>query len=392
MLDDFIKYIKNTKDLTFEIFTNEKLRKFVIDNDLFWHCIDNISLKCGADKTFEIFKILVTMDSENKFLNENIYKMFNDDYFNENFYKSIFSYLKLKNKLDINLISHVLVNKCDNINFDLIKYLYTSEYKNIIINNFESILKNNYYNLEIKELIKDDEKLLIRYNNYINNNPSGLIYELIIKGFYIELEQAKKEKIFDTIKMIIDELLQYENINYSDIYYIGDGAFNYVVSIGDKVLKLGQKREIFKIDNNKRFLKPILRTEINKTDNKEVLGCIEITEKANITGITEEDLYIIYRELRENGYYWFDCREANLGRLIKKNKIYFKELNPVKEAINYKTENNDELDKNELVIIDNDYIFTEEEFYSLPQKTRETYMDSISEYEQKYQEEKRKVL
>ena len=61
-----------------------------------------------------------------------------------------------------------------------------------------------------------------------------------------------------------------------------------------------------------------------------------------------------------------------------------------KETINYTTENSIELEKGELVIIDNDYIFSEEDFNKLPEKERNAYSRGIYGYETKYKSEKRR--
>ena len=285
-----------------------------------------------------------------------MYIMFEYDNFDKDIFKYLFIFLesnKIINETDLNnLLEYIINNKVKYINYEFVDYLLNSKYKNIVINNFETILDNCYYLLDLKEI--------------------------------------KNEKIYDTVKQIIDELLNYEKLNYSDINFIGYGAYSFVVSIGSKVLKLGQKREVFKMDNNRRFLKPILRTEINKINSEEVLGCVEITEKVSTKNITENDIYIVYKELRDKGYIWADCRKDNVGRLLKDNKIYFNDLNPTLSAINYNTNNDEELARGELVIIDNDYIYSNEEFSSLSPREQDNYLDNIEEYEMKYQEEQRR--
>jgi len=287
------------------------------------------------------------------------------------------------------LIIYMIKNKCKNISYEFVEYLFYINDKSLIKDNFEEILKKFYYLFDLKELVKEDKELVNRLNNYINQNPENLIYEMLIKGFDLDLNIIKNEKIFDTVKTIIYELLESQNLKYSDINYIGNGAYNYVFEIGSKVLKIGKKREMFVMENNKRFLKPILRTQIDSILDEKILGCIEITEKVNTDGIDEIDAYIIYEELRNNGYIWVDCKPNNIGKLIKPNKVHFKNLSPVKEAINYTTDNLDDLTEGELIIIDNDYIYSLEDFKKLPEDSRELYLDAIKEYEEKYKKEGR---
>ena len=389
LLNNFELYISqiNKQDFLVNIVNNKEFSKFLIDNKLFWKHFPHIRRLYGEDTCCQIIKLLCVEDKENKFITPDIYIIFEYDYLNKNIFESIFYSLQYNNSINIkNLIEYCLLYKCNYINCEFIDYLLSSQYKNIVINNFEKIMDNCYYLLDVKKIIKD-KTLLEEYNNYINKKPDNMIYEILIKGFDLPLDKIKDEKIFDTLKQIIKEILEFEKLNYSDIDFIGSGAYSFVVSIGSKVLKLGQKRQIFKMNNNKRFLKPILRTEIKKLTSNEILGCVEITEKVSTKNITEKDIYILYKELRDEGYIWADCRKCNAGRLVKDNKIYFNDLDPTLSAINYNNDNREELKEGELVIIDNDYIFSEEQFESLPKKTQYNYLESIEKYENKYQHE-----
>ena len=52
--------------------------------------------------------------------------------------------------------------------------------------------------------------------------------------------------------------------------------------------------------------------------------------------------------------------------------------------------NDEELDAGELVILDNDYIYSEDEFNKLPFETRQSYLENVEKYENKYMNEKRR--
>jgi len=398
IMTDFNSYMLEKTDGSMFLITllkDKEICKHIIENNFYWDYFDIIFGKFGSNLSFEIFKVLCTNDVNNSFINENMYKLFDSKICFIDFYKSIFNYIEIKNIINKHqfeqFITSLMINNCNNINSYFIEFLLSSKYKDILVSNFDKILKN-YYNLfDLKELIKKDTQLLSKYKNYVNNNPDNLIYEIIIKGFIIDLESAKKQKIFDTIKLIITELLEYEKINFSEIELLGEGEYSYVVSIGSKVLKIGLQREKFHIDNNKRFLKPLLRTQIQKYGSSEVLGCIEITEKVDTKNITDEDVYEIYKELRDEGYRWTDCKKENIGRLLRKNIIHFKDIDLSNKSIYYNTNNSEELESGELVIIDNDYIFTEEEFNNLPESFKTINMEMIKEIEERYQNEKRNV-
>lgn len=392
----FNNYLEENKAniILLRIMRDMEFCNHIIANNLYWKNINKIICKFGFDKTFIILKLLCNTDPYKKLINEEMYTIFEYDAFNQENYELIFNYITSKKIIAEQKLEKIMENclkyKSKHINYKFINYLLNSKYKNIIFNNFTTLLNNCDYILELKNIIKDHKSLIEKYNNYINSNPKKIIYEIIIRGFNKDLKEVKEEKIFNTIKQIIDELLQNENLNYSDISFIGYGAFSYVVSIGTKVLKLGQKRQVFQMDNHRRFLKPLLRTEIKKMNSNDVLGCVEITEKVDTKNITEKDLYKLYKELRDEGYIWVDCRLSNVGRLIRKNKLYFENLKPDNKTVNYRTNNEEILSEGELVIFDNDYIFTEEEFCALPDKVKENYFMSIEYFEYKYYQESKK--
>lgn len=384
------EYIKNNDKNKFivKIIEDSEFVNELINNNLYWKNFETIGKYYGKESSFEIFKILCSNDINNKFINEEMYVLFDDENYFADDYAKILKYLEYYDKLDMKFIVDILINKCRAINFELLQLLLNSDKKHFIKDNLKSILKNCYCLFEFKKFFKDDKELLNQVNSFIIDNPKNLIYEMMMKGFGKSINDLEKEKIFDMINIIVNELLVNEKLNYSDIELLGSGACSFVFLIGSKVLKLGLEREKLVMDNNKRFLKPLLRTNIDSILDGGILGCVEITEKADTNGITEEDVYLVYKELRDLGYIWVDCRKANLGRLINKNKIYYNDLEPVSSAVNYKTESDEILDEGELVIIDNDLIFKEEEFYDLPPNIRYAYESNIEDYELKYKRDK----
>lgn len=335
IINDFELYIKYTKVNEFlgKLVIEPDLCKLIIQNKIYWNNLNFIFDYFGYDDALKTFKVLIANDNNNLFYN-----------------------------------------------------LTENEFLNVL---------NNCLNLiELREIIKNNENFHRLYYEYINKNPDKIILEMIIKGFRTDLKDIEKdldeEKIFDMLKLILSELLENENLNYSDIQLLGQGEFSMVYSVGSKVIKIGIPRDTFKIDNNKRFLKPVFRREIE--GSKEVLGCIEITEKVDTKNITEEDVQFIYNELRDSGYFWFDPRKENLGRLLKSNKVHYKNLDPVMSAVNYNTECIEVLEAGELVIIDNDYIYSYEEFKKLPEEEQRTFMSAVEKYELEYQNRKGSII
>lgn len=392
IINNFKDYINSMEvnDFLIELMKNNELCNLIIDNDLFWKNINYISKKF-FDKKFEIFKLLYR-SGNNNLLNNSMSIIISYEYSDIVLFKQIIDYLEFHSKENfsiINLIDGLIKNVNTPLDYEIIEYLFNSKYKSVIINNFNKILSNCYNLAELRGLINNNLDLMKQYNNFVNTNPSKLIYGMIINGYNLSLEEVKEENIYLTIKTIIEEVMKYENVNYSDIEYIGCGGSTTVYSIGNKVLKIGDVRNNFIIDNNKRFLKPLLRTNIDKINGEGILGCIEVVEKVDTKGIEEKHAYKLYKELKKSGYLWIDPRFNNVGRLMRKNKIYFNDLNPVKEAINYKTDNEIELNKGRLVILDNEYIYSEEEFEKLPKEKQELYLDAMNEYEDRIKRSKK---
>lgn len=264
----------------------------------------------------------------------------------------------------------------------VVEKLIELEQKNIIKSHFSYFWKSNNHILKFKYLVKDLNMDFVEINNYINENIDLIIEE--VSNYSINT--LKDEKIYGFIKELIKELVEKEKIDYSDIELIGEGTSSRVFGIGSKVLKVGMPKEVFKMKNNKLFLQPIYRKEIKSIHRNESLMCVEITEKVDTENITDDDVYYIYKTLRDEGLIWLDHIKGNVGRLLKDNKIYFDGIDYVdKESTDYTTDNNKILPKGSLVIIDNDCIYDAEELF----KSVEYRMfGHCSIYEARYREEK----
>lgn len=383
---NFNEYINNDKfpDLLARIVIDKKFLTEIIDNNYFWDNIVSIRKLYGEGNTLKLLK-LIYYDDKN-YIENSIYKLF-EIKFSKDFYNSLFNFILIKNNENESYVNKLIENNflnINNFNYDFSEFIYNKN-NNLFKNNIDYILDHSLNLLDLKNLSKNDKELNNKLKNYINKNKDKIIYEILYDSIGIEKENIDKEKILDSIKIIIDELMDNEKEEYCNIEKLGDGCFSNAYLIGTKVLKMGIKRECFLMPNNKRFLKPLFRKEIKSEINKEVLLCMEITEKVDTKNITRDDLYKVYKELREEGYVWLDATEKNIGRLIRKNKIYFNDLNPTMDAINYETTCDEELEAGELVILDNDFIVKEDENIKFENLT-------IYDLELRYQEEKSKKI
>lgn len=369
---------------------NKQIISMIIENNLFFNNIDLLSKKIKTFYIVECIKLLY--DEDKSYVLNNKFKLFfyyNSPYFCNKYFEFLIS---IGENLD-NIISYLEENKIISPYNVIVRGLIKIDGGIDIINkHLFYFLKQNNKLLELKRILKDYCFNQI-INREIDNNPYKIVEEIVSEKTGLTLKNLKDERILDTLKIIIDELLINECKSYHDIIKLGDGGYSSAFLIGEKVLKIGIPRQYFNIKNNKRFLKPLYRQNIKSVLNDRILFCIEIAQMVDTSNITSEDSYKIYKELRNEGLVWLDCKEDNLGRLIKDNKIYFNEdINPSLEATGYLTENNEVLPRNELAILDNDYILTEEEFNKLKNNGNLDEIiddiDLINSLEVRYQSEK----
>lgn len=216
-----------------------------------------------------------------------------------------------------------------------------------------------YKNNEIKETDTLDKILNDLYYEW-NDRAVRL------NNFDDQIVEERKE-LFNIIKMIIDEVCKNEHATIDDIEKIGEGGFVTVFKIGDKVIKLGV-RHTESFPNNPYIVTPILRKEFCIGKNKNIEGIwLEICEYVDVLDekkVTDEELYELYSKMRDIGLEWLDIDKRNVGRLRKDNIIHWNEqLDPTDYSLNLDSKIGDNiiLKKGELVLIDDDFIYKENE-------------------------------
>ena len=188
----------------------------------------------------------------------------------------------------------------------------------------------------------------------IDNNIDILI-ESIINDLGFVKEENKKD-IFELLKLITIDICNNENCKYSDIKQIGDGYYNKCYKINNKILKIGKVRETINIIDNPYIIKPLLRKKY-----KDIF--LEVSERAlNDITISNTQMYKIYKELRNYGIIWTDVEKENFGKLLKDNIIYWKQnlmYKPKNSSIKTNTNPKKTLKRGDYVILDNDYLYNE---------------------------------
>lgn len=272
---------------------------------------------------------------------------------------------------------------------------------NIVKENFPMVLNkllNSVSNIESMYASLNKQKLLEENIDYIlQMNPSLEHLNVIcplLKNKSVEINQKLEEHIRSrkieiakfmledkitykdgvlekyavTLNLIIEELLESESRRYLDICQTGNGTYSRVYRIGNKVLKVGEERQTYNIPNHRRILQHLIRTNFYDEKEEKVIGCVEISNRVRTLRRSEknvENLYEIYKELRECGIVWKDVKFENIGVLLSENSqtLNGSEINVSPNSIGFdrKLANEEILPSGAWVIIDSDYLYYEGE-------------------------------
>jgi len=214
----------------------------------------------------------------------------------------------------------------------------------------------------------------------IFENIENMINNIIINyNLDDNIDKDKLKIVNEIIFMILNEIAQNENTKLENLELIGKGDYSYVYKLGNKIIKIGKSRETNTFPNNPYIIKPLLRKSFEIGDKNQLF--IEICEKVQTNCCTFEDVYILYKKLRNISLVWVDPKLSNIGILERDNKIYWnKNLNPNDKTLmldNYRKDS--ELKKGELVIIDADSIYDE--------NNKPAHFQKVCNYEHRYKKE-----
>ena len=266
---------------------------------------------------------------------------------------------------------------------------------NFIKCNIDYFIDNTVSLLDLKEIFIEYNLTagVDKINSILDNERERLVLDAVYPRTGLTIAKLKEERIYDTIRILIEELANHEDIQLHDIKHLDTGGYSNVLKIGSKVLKLGKKRKNFSVKNNKRFL-ACIREEIKSLFSNDIIITYKITEMVDTKYNSMINIYELYKELRDQGLICTDCHKDNVGILLKDNKVYYKGIDKVdRNATGYTTDNTEILKKGDVVIIDNDYIFTEKEFQSLFNNKRSlqaniSSIQAIADFEYQYQIDK----
>ena len=264
--------------------------KWICDNDIFYKNIDSIVKNYRTSTSFIITKLV----------------SYNEKYILDNCLILMPYYLD--GKLDSDYIFTIRNIGCNKIieylknnnvileDINLFRCLFNIyKDKTDIVNNIDYFINNTISLLDLKEL-------LIEYNipgvdkiNYIlDTDREKLVLDLVYPNTGLTIDILKQEKIYDTVRLLVEELALKENVHFHDIKHIATGGYSNVLQVGSKILKLGKKRKSFSIKKKKRFLAGF-RGEIKSLYYDDVILTYEITEVVDTKHNSTVNTYELYK-------------------------------------------------------------------------------------------------
>lgn len=276
-------------------------------------------------------------------------------------------------KIFLNILAE---NKC-NIPYSGIMYKGNS--KQVIYDNLLLFTENSQNLYSLMKFVKDNPSAYSKVKDYIDNNP-----EKAVNSIFCEIN--KRVKIEDTtlkevVKLIILDVLKNENVKLSDITY-NCGGLSSVLLIGNKVIKIGD-RATKSFPNNPYIISPLLRKKLEFNGE---FCFVEVTERVDTSKkASKEELYQLFKKLRNLNLVWTDIKEDNVGRLKKENIIHWRQnLNPTDGVLGLDVKRGETiLKEGDLVILDADFIYDEND----PNINYINNKDIYDEFEKRYQKE-----
>ena len=331
-----------------------------------------------TDEIDELFyNIWGCLNSKNKFdnfIDSNILKTLSTMNLKSSFYSSMLNRLNEENqKIFLNILAE---NKCD-ISYSMVEYKGNN--KQIIYDNLPLFMENTENLYSLMNFVKDNSSALSKVKDYIDNNPEKAINSIFCETS--NLVKMKDKTLKEVVKLIILDVLKNENAKLSDITYNG-GGFSRVLLIGNKVIKIGN-RDTKSFPNNPYIISPLLRKKLEFNGE----SCfVEVTERVDTSKkASKEELYQLFKNLRNLNLIWTDIKESNVGRLKKENIIHWRQnLNPTDEVLGLDVKRGETvLKEGDLVILDADFIYDEND----PDINYTNNKYIYDEFEKRYQRE-----
>lgn len=262
----------------------------------------------------------------------------------------------------------------------------------------------------VRRLIKNDELDYIVKNidkiitisaslndmplSYLKRNMNKINKEDLEK---IEIQIAKVASIHNSrdedriiiLKDLLKKVAKDENKTLLDIRNLSHGCYSKVFKINNKIVKIGYKRECPDIPENNRILYPYFKGYIGA-------DYVEVTDYVvGIGDATYEEMYEVYKDIRDEGLIWIDPAKENLARVS--SDILYKNNQRRKDLTNKGIVNNPKHvpEIKDILVIDLDHITTEDDDYTI-EKVRDKLSTErlviLDSFEERYRKETNKGI
>ena len=274
----------------------------------------------------------------------------------------------------------------ENYERDFQRKLVNHDEFNYILANIEQVIRTpNSLSIEVRDYLKKKyDEIPFGMRDYIDD-----LIVRVISNLYPICKEENLEKIKHTIINICNP-----KYGLLSIELIDDRKASKIFKLEDKVIKARSRCYCEEIPYSDNILLPYFRGKIGSDH-------IEITDYVDVEcdSFTNDELYNVYKILREQGIIWLDPGEDNLGRMNKKTcdnheskKYLLKQNGFLKNPCYIKNE----LNVGDVVLIDLDYLIYEDELESdkvkdITQDMEIYRFDTRENLEKRYQEEKKQV-
>ena len=255
-------------------------------------------------------------------------------------------------------------------------------------NELEYIVKNIHKIIKNSSTLKDTPLLYLKQNeNKISKDDLNKIEATIAKSTSMYYPNIKKENL-DKLTELLKNTAREEGTTLLDIRYMNYGAYSEVFRIKSKIIKVGYTRECPNIPENNRILIPYFKGNIGS-------DFIEINDYINsIDSITNEDVYTVYKDIRDEGLIWLDPGKENIAKVSNDilSKINLRRKNLTDKGI---IKNNNHIpETKDILLIDLDHIVFENDLEKI-EKIRRNLSEgrnaTLDRLENRYSKETKKA-
>jgi hypothetical protein len=238
-------------------------------------------------------------------------------------------------------------------------------------------------NAELKKMVSIFEYVDLTEENkdkmheYFKGHKEGFLKEILTMTLSIRgnLNEKESDALLKIVTSIVDKAMEHEHAKVMDIKKLLVGSYSSVIRVGDTIVKVGTPRKTFDMPNDERILQPHLRRDLQKELG--IAAVIEVADRVDTDfKITEEEMYEVYRDMRERGVVCGDFKYGNIGKLLRDNPPRNNERHGLHGNVT-KT-----LKAGEYVVIDTDF------FYKENDPKTELSSDLSIQFEKRYRREK----